>query len=249
MITSIHQPEFMSWIGFWNKMYLSDVMILYDTAQFNHSNYHHRCKLETVVSENWFSIPYNKKDKFKVISNVRIRELYWKERFFNILKEYYRKHPFYNETINLLYDCLKDREFEYLSDLNIHMILFFKKKFNIETLLLKSSDLTKPPLVSTSTGKIVDMLNKVLETKIYLAGDGSYKYMVKGKKEFDNSPYEIVFRKVNNNKTISSRVGRYGLSIIDTLMNNGLEKTKYLIRNVDVTFFDFEKNIRKLKED
>ena len=242
MITSIHPPEFFSKLKIWNQMYLSDIFILYDTSYFNDKSYQYRCKLETFKSPTWFALSYNKEYKLKPFYVMKIRDTKWKEKFFETLQDYYHRHPYYKETIECLHNCLDDREFENLVDLNTHIIMYLKKIFHINTVLLKASDFHRPRQSSGFTRQIIELLDRVMDTHIYLVNSNTHKYIYKSKDKFNITPYKTIFIQYSSHYNASSWYGRYGLSVIDAMMTHGNKKTEELIKTMNVEYFDFEKN-------
>ena len=53
MIVSIHQPNYLPWIGFFDKIKRSDVFVLLDDVQFPRGKKHfgHRNKIKTNAGE------------------------------------------------------------------------------------------------------------------------------------------------------------------------------------------------------
>ena len=61
MITSIHQPNYLPWIGFFNKIAKSDVFVIFDDVQFpvgKKGFFGNRNKIKTTSGELWLSIPF-----------------------------------------------------------------------------------------------------------------------------------------------------------------------------------------------
>ena len=74
MIATIHQPDFMPWIGFFDKIKKSDVYIILDDVQFSRSGWTHRDKfLSKDRKIQWLTVPIKKKGNFfSKISDVQI---------------------------------------------------------------------------------------------------------------------------------------------------------------------------------
>ncbi len=57
MIVAIHQPNYLPYLGFFHKMFLADVLVLYDTAQYSKNDFHNRNRIKTPKGLTWLTIP------------------------------------------------------------------------------------------------------------------------------------------------------------------------------------------------
>ena len=64
MITSIHQPNYLPWLGFFSKIKQSDLFVLFDDVQFPRGKKHfgHRNKIKTNFNASkWLTVPIKNK--------------------------------------------------------------------------------------------------------------------------------------------------------------------------------------------
>ena len=61
MTTVIHQPDFMPWMGYFNKIQNSDLLIHLDDVQFSRRGWTHRDKIRIHNNHTWLTIPIEKK--------------------------------------------------------------------------------------------------------------------------------------------------------------------------------------------
>ena len=47
MIIFVHQPEYIPWLGFFDKLARCDVFVIYDDAQYVHGGYQNRNRIRT----------------------------------------------------------------------------------------------------------------------------------------------------------------------------------------------------------
>ena len=75
MIATIHQPNFLPWIGYFVKLRLSDVFVFHDMAEFSKSAVIKRTRIRKAKSEmepRWLTIPVRKYDRGTRISDIEI---------------------------------------------------------------------------------------------------------------------------------------------------------------------------------
>src|SRR2546429_5666703 len=58
MIVTIHQPNYLPYLGFFHKMANADVLVLYDTAQYSKQlGVHNRNRIKTPQGAQWLTVP------------------------------------------------------------------------------------------------------------------------------------------------------------------------------------------------
>src|SRR5207237_5691820 len=82
MIVSAHQPNFMPWLGFFDKMRKADLFVLVDHVQFERQNYQNRTRIKTGEGPRWLTVPVNQRSRNelileKTIDNSRDGRLRW----------------------------------------------------------------------------------------------------------------------------------------------------------------------------
>ena len=62
MIVGIHQPNYLPYLGFFDKMAKSDIFIIYDDAQFNKYEFQHRNRIRIYDGWKWLTVPVIKEE-------------------------------------------------------------------------------------------------------------------------------------------------------------------------------------------
>jgi hypothetical protein len=57
MIVTIHQPQYLTWLGFFNKCACSDILVLLDDVQFQKNGFQNRTKIKTDTGWQWLTVP------------------------------------------------------------------------------------------------------------------------------------------------------------------------------------------------
>ena len=71
MTTVIHQPDFMPWMGYFNKIQNSDLLIHLDDVQFSKNSWQSRNQILINGKKKWITIP-TKKSVLKTNINQKI---------------------------------------------------------------------------------------------------------------------------------------------------------------------------------
>ena len=74
---SIHQPNYIPWIGYFDKMSKSDVFVFLDSVEYSSGSVINRNKIRNATGWNWLTVPINKKDTFKPICDVGFADTKW----------------------------------------------------------------------------------------------------------------------------------------------------------------------------
>lgn len=168
---SIHQPNYIPWLGYFYKIYQTDYFVFLDDVQFSNEGMHNYHYIKTKNGLKRIKIPVTQTlgDKIK---DVRIRnDLKWQEKHLNILRENYRKADHFDEVYSDFYGLINEYQ-ENLSGLNIEIIKYICGRLGLKTLFVKSSDLKIP---TVKVQKIIDIC-KALECDMYFSGTGAKEY-------------------------------------------------------------------------
>ena len=72
MIVAGHQPNYLPWLGFFDKMRRSDVFIIEDNIQFERQGFTNRNKIITADGVRWLSVPMKHVNKPLLINEVEL---------------------------------------------------------------------------------------------------------------------------------------------------------------------------------
>src|SRR4030067_2067875 len=99
MRIAVHQPNYLPYPGFFDKMMNVDIFVIYDDSQFNKQDFQHRNKIRIYRGWKWLTVPVEKKTTS--INTIMIRNdatkkgLKWSEEHINIIRENYKDAPYY----------------------------------------------------------------------------------------------------------------------------------------------------------
>lgn len=229
LLYTIHQPNFLPWLGFFDKVYQADCFIFFDHVQRPRGkSWLSRVKVNCLGKEKWLTLPIVKKGhSIERISETQIKHP--EENFQSLqekVKNYYRQAPYYRETANFLSEIIQSKPVT-LCDFNIEFITQLSQKLGFETTFHRSS--TQMSLLQSDAKQTEMIIETCQAFKVsnYLSGRGASFLEPERFKEvniklnFQNFTHPIYSQGKGQNFLA-------GLSIIDTLAYLGLQGTRHL---------------------
>jgi hypothetical protein len=184
-IIAIHQPNYIPWLGYFYKIYQSDIFVFLDDAQFSNEGMHNYTYIKTASGSFRLKYPVQQSLGDK-INDVRPKdELGWKEKHLNIVESNYHNSVYFNDVFNDYKDVIL-KDYANIAILNIAFIEFFARKLGINTEYIKASDLN----INLSKAEKIIEICRVLGGKIYYSGTGAKAYQ----KEEDFESFGIELR-------------------------------------------------------
>ena len=221
-IISIHQPNFIPWLGYFYKIYQSDVFVFLDDVQFSNQGMHNYHYIKTSQGSFRLKVPVHKNFKDN-INQVQINySLDWKQKHLKTLVANYKRSPFFEEVYTDL-EHFYNTDFPNIALFNSEIIAFYCRKLGIGTRLMNSSELN---IASVREQKIIDIC-VALDGKVYYSGTGAKAYQ--NEENFKENGLELRYS--------SFKVFQYpqlwndfqsNVTIVDYLMNCGYNWEKVL---------------------
>jgi hypothetical protein len=146
MIVAVHQPHFVPWLGYLDRMVRSDLFIVLDHVQFERRNYQNRAAIRLEDESRWLTVPVIQLSQKERIIDKRIDNTEdgssraWGPNQFKTLKYAYRKAPCFARYAPRLQEILETR-WDMLVDLDLAMLDFVRDAYEIRTPLVRSSSL------------------------------------------------------------------------------------------------------------
>ncbi len=227
MIAAIMQPTYLPWAGYFNLIANSDVFVFLDDAQFQKSSWHNRNRVIVSGQPHWLTVPVRHQKLSQKINETSIDYTRpWKKKQIRLLQQAYTRYPYAGDLFELL-DVLEANESAFLSDLNIATICWLSSKLELETKVLRSSELG---ISGERTDRLVDILN-YLGAGEYLSPIGASEYL-EDDGFLDLTDISLTFQ--NYTPEVYTQHGAKQffshLSIVDVIANLGWHATREYIR-------------------
>ncbi len=179
MIVAIHQPNFLPWLGYFNKLLRSDVFVLFDDVQFPRAKtVVNRVLIKTQQGPSWITVPVTNKGDLALIKDVCIApDPGWKRKVLRTIELNYANAPFTKQYLPGIREIIESSSNE-LCRLNASLIAWCMQQLGGETRLVMSSSLCQDkPLVDG--GEKIRCLLKALNATTYISGEteGSKRYI------------------------------------------------------------------------
>ena len=218
MIVSIHQPQYLPWLGYFDKIAKSNIFVFLDDVQYKKNEWQNRNKIKTAQGWQWLTVPVSYKFG-QCISKVLISNaVNWRKKHLTALTTNYNKARYFDECGDFFQD-LYNQDWEYLAELNIYIIKYLVKILDIKTNLVRASEFK---LEDRGTAHLVNICKK-LGADTYLSGVGGRDYLEL--KEFEKEKIDVIFQDFQHpvyTQTYENNIGfQSHMSIVDLLFNCG----------------------------
>jgi hypothetical protein len=225
-IVAMHQPNFFPWLGFFDKIAKADVFIFLDDVQFPKTGgvWTNRVKFIVSGEPNWITAPIDRNYSGK--RNINEMHFFpnnsWRDKTRKSIENSYRKHPYYDETIEMFLPLLLNQESN-IAEYNIQAITAIVDFLGLDTSKLKRS--SHFSFQSMSNELLCD-LTLHAGGSIYLAGGGADDYQDEA--VFVEKRVKLIYQQFDH--PVYEQKGQFyfnpGMSIIDVVMNMGWDWVK-----------------------
>ena len=178
MIVAAHQPSFLPWLGYLDKMAKADVFVVMDDLQYEPQNFQNRNRLKRNDGAAWVTVPVDRGAQTDRILDKRIdnggsaRE-HWQHKLWRVLEIHYGGAAYFGRYADEL-RALCTLRWERLIDLDLHVLELARRWFRITVPVLRASSLE---LRGAKTERIASLC-RVLGANAYLSGrGGSTEYL------------------------------------------------------------------------
>lgn len=226
---AIHQPNFFPWLGYFDKIARSDVFIVLDDVQYQKTGgtWSNRVKLLNAGETKWVTAPIDR--NFHGVRNINQicfkSNDPWRGKFIRSLEQNYRRHPFFDETMQLIEPLILNPE-PNLSVFNSEALTSIAKQLSIPVERFQwSSRLQK----NGHSNEMLAGLTLAVGGDAYMCGGGADGYQEE--QVFAAAGLELKHQSFVHPVYMQqgSQTFQPGLSIIDPLMNIGILGTRALL--------------------
>jgi hypothetical protein len=227
-ITVIHQPDFLPYLGFFDRLLDADVLVYLDHVQFTSGGkecWTNRDKIKSPNGPVWLTVSVRKALLGTPINEIMLADNGWQQKNLSLIYENYRYADYFNEFYPVL-ERVYQLPLQTLTEFNELMLA------SIMNLLLD-----KVPIIVKSSGMGVggyknDLLVKILEelnSHTYISGIGARSYIDQDK--FHKNGIQLIWQNFTH-PIYPQQFDRFipNLSCIDLLMNCGAQTSKNILK-------------------
>lgn len=216
MIIAAHQPQYMPWLGYFDKLAQSDHFVLLDTVQFKKNEWQNRNRIKSARGWQWLTVPVSFRFPEKIAEVSINNQGQWQKAHNQSLITNYHKAPFFDWVMSFWQE-IYDRSWKNIAELNIHIIKKLTSMLDIKTRIHVASELGEFP---AGPDERLIALVRHFGGKTYLAGSGGKQYM--DMKKWQTAGVDVTFQEYNH-PVYPQLFGSFesNLSILDLLFNCG----------------------------
>lgn len=171
-VVTIHQPYFMPWLGFFDKMVKSDIFVILDNVQFEKNTFLNRNKIKTSNGSLWLTVPA-KGHLDQTIKEVEIDDSKkWRNDHLKTIYLNYKKAKNFDKIYPKLEKIYLPKE-NNLAKFNFLTISFLTKELKIRTKFYFTSELE---IQGEGSRRLLEIVQK-LKGNVYLSGAIGKEYL------------------------------------------------------------------------
>ncbi len=215
---AIHQPQYIPWIPYFDKILQSDIFILLDNVQFQKNGLQNRNRLKGAMGVHWLTLPVRHK-LGQLICETKIADVKILKKHLKTFETNYKKAAYFSEIMELLKENYEYQS-ENLSVFCCDIIENILKYLNYQGKIYKNSKI----LVNGKESELILNICKTIKADIYLSGQGAKSYL--DINSFVAAGIKVEFQKYNNpsyTQCFAKTDFDPDLSILDLLFNVGNE--------------------------
>jgi len=216
MILSAHQPAYLPWLGYFDKIARSDIFVYLDTVQYEKNSFINRNQIKTAQGSLWLTIPV--KTKGHLNSSLLTTEIdsaqAWKAKHIKSIEMNYRKATNFDVLFPLICDLINEPT-DNLAEYCYVQLKFWCAQLDIKTKIIRSSALQ----ISSYKSDLVLELCQNLGATNYFSGAMGKNYLKE--KDFEAAGIGIEYQNYIC-PNYPQLWGRFipNLAILDAWMNN-----------------------------
>lgn len=223
MILAAHQPQYLPWLGYFEKIHRSDIFVFLDNVQYKKNEWQNRNRIKTDTGPAWLTVPVHYRFPQKIMEVTIDEKSHWQKKHIASLELNYSNTSFFKRYFASIQKIIRSRQV-YLSELNIALIEELMSCLGIFGKTVISSKLGKLP---EDPDERLISLCRMYEADTYLAGEGGKNYMDLDK--YHDAGIKVIFQEYRH-PVYKQKFDDFlsHLSAVDLLFNCGGESLSIL---------------------
>ena len=173
MIVAIHQPNFLPWLGYFNKIARADRFVFLERAQYSKGSYTNRVRILEQGAPAWLTQPLSKAFG-KPIGDIEIADSEWPQKHLSRLRNAYGRAAAFSDVWQDLSEIYSSVPRGPLAGANRHMISAVSGRLGLSTDFVTDGELMAADL--SGAERLVALLQACGTDVSYLSGRGGRNY-------------------------------------------------------------------------
>lgn len=215
MIISIHQPAYLPWLGYFDRIAKSDVFIFLDNVQFEKNSFTNRNRIKTPNGPLWLTVPVKLHGHLdRVIGEIEVDEAQnWKRKHLRSIEQFYHNAPQFPAKFDRVAASYAPR-ISLLAEFCYQQLLFWLSELKIETRILRATEM----IATGQKSDLVLALCKEAGATTYISGPLGKGYLQE--EDFSAAGIQVEYQDFRPTE-YPQQYGNFipGLSVLDYWMN------------------------------
>src|SRR5574337_608811 len=215
MIVAVHQPQYLPWLGYFDKMDRSDLFVFLDSVQFKKNEWQNRNRIKTASDWQYLTVPVQHCFPQAILDVQIDNRADWARKHLQALMVHYGKAPYFADHLPFLREIYAKRWVS-LCELCIVLIQYLTAAIGITVKVVRSSE---GQFSEEPTERLIEIC-RWAGADAYLAGAGGLNYMRLDR--FRQEGIQVV-QQAFEPPIYPQLYGRFepNLSVVDLLFNCG----------------------------
>ncbi len=226
---AIMQPTYLPWPGFFELIAQSHTFVFLDDAKLEKSSWHVRNRFLINQAGRYLTVELNS-GRLSLIKDAKLADTNWREKHAQSLRNAYGKSPFGEEVLGIVLPIIESGQQRTLADINIELIVCLCQHLEIETNLIRASELGVP---GRKSERLIEMCRR-LDADHYYSPAGSRDY-IEEEGLFPDSGLTLTYQEFPSSAYSQFNSNEFVpyLSIVDLLANVGKRRSLAYIKRSD----------------
>ena len=223
VIVAVHQPQYLPWLGYFDKIDKADVFVLLDNVQFKKNEWQNRNKIKTAQGWMWLTVPVLYKYP-NHIDEVQINNrIDWRKKHLRALEINYQKAPYFRNFFPEV-EHFYAEDSDFISEANRASVLMLLRMLGIHRETEIASVLGHLP---EEPSERLAAICETVKADTYLSGAGGKDYL--DLEPFNDKGITVLFQDFKH-PVYMQLYGDFipNLSLLDLLFNCGPDSLKVL---------------------
>lgn len=171
-IAAIHQPQYLPYLGFFEKVAAADVFVAMDSVQFQRRGTQNRNRIKSNEGALWLTVPVLQRSGQLIREVATNPTVEWQKQHWHALVVNYSRAPFF-ETYSTELKEILERPWATLCDLNMALLSWTFDALGISRQIVYMSDLD----VAGRSSELLADICRAVDADHYISGPGGRRYM------------------------------------------------------------------------
>jgi len=221
---AVLQSNYVPWKGYFDIIHDVDEFVFHDDLQYTKNDWRNRNLIKTPKGTEWLTIPVGTRAD-RLICEVTLPDRSWAEKHWRLIREHYRRAPYFAHCAPYFEDVYLRREWKSLSELNQSLVAEIARDFlGIRT---RFADSRQYAPTGGKLDRLIDLLLRAGATT-YVSGPAAKAYIEP--QRFADAGIELVWKDYTGYPEYPQLHPPFThqVSVIDLLFNVGPAAPSYV---------------------